>query len=217
VFVGAALVAVSFDEDEHVLVGLQPGRVGVEHLRVGRANVVLVEVEEDIFQVGDRREVTRSRARTTSRTRRGRRGASSSGLHAGGAAATGAARSARASRRPGRPGDARRCRCRRCDRRGTLRAARHHDDQHQEGYDTANATTGEHDASLSMMHGWKPAPLQSYHGSRGDQEGLVDYVEPRVMAIASDDPSASTAYRLNAPRRFDWNTRWRPLGAHAAP
>src|SRR5207247_3585159 len=111
VLVGPALITVSFDEDEHVLVRLQPGGIGIEHLRVGRSNVVFVEVEEDVFQVGDGRKVTRNRAGATAGAhgRRRRRGSARAGLHGGGAGAGGCARTCR---RPGRPRGARRCWCR---------------------------------------------------------------------------------------------------------
>src|SRR5262249_45132167 len=52
VLVGAALVAVALDQHEHGRVALQPRRVGVECLGVARPDVVLVEVEVDVLQLG---------------------------------------------------------------------------------------------------------------------------------------------------------------------
>src|SRR5262249_55648923 len=56
VLVGAALVAVALDQHEHGRVALQPRRVGVECLGVARPDVVLVEVEVDVLQLGGRPE-----------------------------------------------------------------------------------------------------------------------------------------------------------------
>src|SRR5712692_2347691 len=56
VLIGAPLVAVALDEHEHAGVALQPGRVGVERLGVGGPDLVLVEVEVDVLQVGRRPE-----------------------------------------------------------------------------------------------------------------------------------------------------------------
>src|SRR5215470_1680909 len=45
-----ALVAVALDQEQAPGVGLEPGRVGIEDLRVGRADVVLVELEVDVAE-----------------------------------------------------------------------------------------------------------------------------------------------------------------------
>ena len=77
VLVGAALVAVALDQHE-VVVGLQPRRVGVEHLRVGRPDIVLVEVEEDVLEVVGGPELTRRRRRVLGGGGRRRRPATAS-------------------------------------------------------------------------------------------------------------------------------------------
>src|SRR2546422_6747353 len=61
--VGPALVAMALDQHQMVRVHLQPGGVGVEDLRVARTNLVLVEVEVDVLQRGDLRELFRRRPR----------------------------------------------------------------------------------------------------------------------------------------------------------
>src|SRR5712691_1421411 len=53
------------------------------------------------------------------------------------------------------------------------------------------------------------------HGRRGDHAGLDDCPGPPVTTCCSD-PSASMVKTWAPPRRFEWNARCRPLGAHAA-
>src|SRR5690349_1686305 len=72
VLVGAALVGVTLDENEVVRVRLEPGRVGVERARVGRTDVVLVEVEVDVLELGDGFEALHRRPRRLRSTRRWR-------------------------------------------------------------------------------------------------------------------------------------------------
>src|SRR5438128_5062640 len=68
VLVGAPFVTVALDEQEHAGVALEPGRVGVERPGVGGPDLVLVEVEIDVVQLGHRSE----RAGLRPRGRRGR-------------------------------------------------------------------------------------------------------------------------------------------------
>src|SRR2546425_6624033 len=62
VLVGAPLVAMALDEHQHGGVALQPRRVGVRRLGVGRPDLVLVEVEVAVLQLGARPEGARLRA-----------------------------------------------------------------------------------------------------------------------------------------------------------
>src|SRR5262245_17565693 len=57
VLVRAALVAMPFDEQEHAAVALEPRGLGVEDFGVGGTDVIAVEVEVNLLQVGNRHEV----------------------------------------------------------------------------------------------------------------------------------------------------------------
>src|SRR6267378_4669447 len=57
---------------------------------------------------------------------------------------------------------------------------------------------------------------QSYHGRRGDQEGLVASLVPCVTCVVVR-PSTDMKNNCQRPVRFDWNARCRPSGAQVAP
>ena len=61
VLVGAALVAVALDQEQPVTVRLQPRRIGVEDPGVAGADLVLVEVEVHVLELGRGDEVARGR------------------------------------------------------------------------------------------------------------------------------------------------------------
>src|SRR3972149_3887949 len=88
---------------------------------------------------------------------------------------------------------------------------------------SARTSTGKIGRSCQRRCNMKPPPFRSsgeastvsrssYHGSRGDQAGLVNSPPPRVRGCCSD-PSASMLKSCQLPRRLDWKARWRPLGA----
>ena len=200
---------------------LQPRRVLVEDLRVGGADVVPVEVEEDVLERRVRRELTRARRRARAgagvagrpaaghgdgrglrperrrRRRRGpRRGAGANGERVGaGAAATGGG--------------------------GTLRAA--HEEQRQERAGASprahEPRRMSHDRGTLLLKRRRSAAenrVQSYHGRRGDHAGLVAVrgaIGQRLLLRAvgehGEDPRAARS-------ATDWNTRCRPLGAQDA-
>jgi hypothetical protein len=106
VLVRPALVAVPLDENEVVGVGLQPSRVAVEDLGVVGADVVLVEVEEHVLEIGILGELTRTRrgagagAAVRARPARGHGRRSRGRARSGGVAVEGPAPGAGASAEP---------------------------------------------------------------------------------------------------------------------
>src|SRR5262252_9488531 len=79
VFGRPALVAMTFDQEQAPGVGLEPRRVGIEDLGVGRADVILVEIEVDVAESRVLHELARRHA--------GRRHAGGAGPGAEGGAA----------------------------------------------------------------------------------------------------------------------------------
>src|SRR5205085_9355829 len=73
VLVRPALVAMALDEEHRAGARPEPGRVGIERFRRIRTDLVLVEVEVDVTQVGAWREVRHPRPRRRLRRRRPRR------------------------------------------------------------------------------------------------------------------------------------------------
>src|SRR2546425_2669776 len=71
--VRATLVAVALDKDERARVLLKPGRADVEDPRVARADLVAVEVEVDVLELGPRGELGGGRTRRPERRARLRR------------------------------------------------------------------------------------------------------------------------------------------------
>jgi hypothetical protein len=74
----------------------------------------------------------------------------------------------------------------------------------------------DHDASFGLHLEGGARLSESYHGKRGDQEGLVASAGPCVtcVVVKSSRSKKNTCHR---PARFDWNAMWRPSGAQAAP
>src|SRR5207247_6145461 len=135
VLVVASLITFALDDKEVVWILLQPVGVLVECLRVGGPDVVLVEVEEHIGQLGDGREVLDDRSRRGLwRRRRAGRGA----LHrrGGGRRGRGGARGAGRRRR------------RRLHGRGPLGAAAEHRGRDEQRSKRKMRTARKHDASF---------------------------------------------------------------------
>src|SRR5262249_32069229 len=150
---------------------LQPCGIGVKRLRVAWPDIVLVEVEEDVGEIGHGGKVLYGRpGRGRRRWRRSASAGPSAALQLLLAAWRGGA-----GRRPG-PGGRGRLR----GRRPFRAAAEGHGGDEQEG-ESKMGTARKHDASFWPALESASQRPRDYHGRRGDHEGLVASPGPRVM------------------------------------